>query len=195
MKHNFSIPLILCIGLAFSSCNNDDDEPKGVQSKINTVIPEESLRIVRELGIETYSGDTPPDITGTYLMSPNLMLRSNIPNDAPSNTQFVSYTINFSNFNASNFSIGYVGTASGERDASESAVIAGSGNNFSVYGKSTSVVGANSVVLGVVFSGTLENGKIKNLRRAIIVIDDSNGGPNLLKKGNARVFHDGDKTS
>jgi len=195
MKHNFSILLILCIGLAFSSCSKDDDEPKGVQSKINSVIPEESLRIVRGLGIETYSGDTPPDITGTYLMSPNLLFRSNIPNDAPANSPFQNYTVNFSNFNASNFSISFTGTASGERDTSNSAVIAGSGNNFSVYGQSTTVIGANSIVLGVIYSGTLENGKIKNLRRAIIVLDDTKGAPNLLKKENARVFQDGDRTS
>jgi hypothetical protein len=195
MKHNFSILLILCIAFGFISCSSEDDEPQGGLSKINSVVPEEALRIVRGLGMDTYTGDTPPDITGTYLMSPNVLLRSNIVNDAPSNSPFANYTINFTNFNASNSSISFTGTASGERDTSNSAVIAGSGNDFSVYGQSTTVIGTNSVVLGVIYSGTLENGKIKNLKRAIIVIDDSKGGPDLLKNENARVFHDGDRSS
>jgi hypothetical protein len=107
----------------------------------------------------------------------------------------VNYTINFTNQNSSNFSISFTGSASGEQDSSNSAVIAGSGNDFSVYGKSTTVVGSNSVVLGVIYSGTMEGGKIKNLKRAIIVLDDSKGGPNLLKNENARVFQDGDRSS
>ncbi|REG90687.1 hypothetical protein [Algoriphagus antarcticus] len=195
MKRNFSTLLILVVSLAFTSCKDDDDDPNVVQVKINNVVPEQYLQIVRGLGMETYTGDTPPDISGTYLMSPNLLLRSNIPNDAPSNSPFVNYTINFTNQNSSNFSISFTGSASGEQDSSNSAVIAGSGNDFSVYGKSTTVVGSNSVVLGVIYSGTMEGGKIKNLKRAIIVLDDSKGGPNLLKNENARVFQDGDRSS
>src|SRR5690606_30476714 len=93
------------------------------------------LQIVRGLDMDTYSGDTPPDISGTYLMSPNLLLRSNIPNFAPSNSQFVNYTFTFSNQNSANFSISFSEKSSGETDASSSAIIAGSGNNFSVYGQ------------------------------------------------------------
>lgn len=195
MKRHFSILVILVFALVFASCSKDDDNPKGVQSKINKTIPEEYLQIVRGLGMVTHHGDTPPDITGTYYMNPNLLLRSNTPNDPPSNSAFVNYTIKFFNQNSSNYNISFSGSASGESDESNSAVIAGSGDDFTVYAQSTTTIGANSVVLGVIYSGTLENGKVKNMMRAIIVIDDSKGGPNLLKKGNARVFHDGDKIS
>lgn len=195
MKRNFSTLLILVLALAFTSCKDDDKDPNVVQAKINKAVPESYLQIVRGLGMDTNSGDTPPDISGTYLMSPNVLLRSNIPNDAPSNTQFVNYSITFSNQNSANFSISFSGRSSGETDSSSSAVIAGSGNDFSVYGQSTTVVGSNSLVLGVIYSGTIENGKIKNLKRAIIVLDDSKGGLNLLKNENSRVFQDGDRSS
>ncbi|WP_139352753.1 hypothetical protein [Algoriphagus sp. A40] len=150
---------------------------------------------MKDLGMDVFPGNTPPDVTGTYFMIPNLMLRSNITGDVPSNTAFVTYNVTFSYFNEEDFSIRFVGLASGERDESESAVISGSGNNFTVYGRSTTTVGSNSVVLGVMYSGTIEDEKVKNLKRAIIVIDDSKGGPTLMKKGNSRVFHDGDKSS
>ena len=195
MKRYFSSIIVVGIFIIVASCNDKKEEEPKVESKINKAVPEEYLQIVRGLGMDTYYGDTPPDITGTYLMSPNILLRSNIVNDAPSNSPFVDYTVNFSNQNSTNFSISFTGTASNEKEQSNSAVIAGSGNDFSVYGQSTSVVGSNSIVLGVIYSGTLENGKIKNMKRAIIVIDDTNAGPNLLKKGNARVFHDTDKSS
>jgi hypothetical protein len=195
MKWNSATLLILIFALVLTACKDDDEDPNVVQTKINQVVPESYLQIVRGLGMDTYSGDTPPDISGTYLMSPNVLLRSNIPNDAPSNSPFVNYSITFSNQNSANFSISFNGRSSGETDSSSSAVIAGSGNDFSVYGQSTTVVGSNSLVLGVIYSGTMENGKIKNLKRAIIVIDDSKGAPGLLKNENSRVFQDGDRSS
>lgn len=195
MHTKFSAILILALAIGLASCNKDDNDPNLVQAKINKTIPAEFVQTVKSLGMDVFPGDSPPDITGSFVMNPNLMLRSNIPNDAPSNTQFVNYGINFSAQNSTDFSISFVGTSSGEREESNSAIITGLGNDFTVYGRSTTTVGANSVVLGVMYSGTLEAGKIKNLKRAIVIIDDSNGGPNLLKKGDARVFHDGDKSS
>lgn len=195
MQTKFSILILLALTLVISSCSKDDNDPDVLQAKINNVIPPEFVQTVKGLGMDVYSGDTPPDITGSYVMNPNLLLRSNITNDVPSNTQFVNYGIRFSNQNLSEFTISFVGTASGERDEGSGAIITGSGNNFTVYGKSTTTVGSNSVVLGVMYSGTLEDGKIKNLKRAIVAIDDRNSGTSLLKNGNARVFHDGDKSS
>jgi len=195
MQTKFPIFIILFFIIGLASCDKDENDPDLVQAKINNTIPAEFVQSVKSLGMDVFSGETPPDVTGSFVMNPNLMLRSNIPNDAPANTQFVNYSINFSSQNMADFSISFVGTASGEREESNSAIITGSGNNFTVYGRSTTTVGANSVVLGVMYSGTLENGKIKNLKRAIVVIDDSKAGPNLLKKGSARVFHDGDKNS
>lgn len=195
MKTKFSIFILIALVVGFSSCDKDDNEPDVVQAKINNTIPPELVETVKGLGMDVFSGNTPPDLTGNYVMNPNLLLRSNIPSDAPSNTQFVNYGVVFSSQNFTEFTIKFVGTASGERDQSDSAIISGSGNNFTVYGRSTTTVGSNSIVLGVMYSGTLEGGKIKNLKRAIVVIDDTNAGLNLLKKGNARVFHDGDKSS
>lgn len=195
MQTKFPIFIILALALGLASCEKDDKDPNPVQAKINSTIPAEFVESVKGLGMDIFSGDTPPDLNGSFSMNPNLLLRSNITNDAPSNTQFVNYSVTFSGQNMAESTISFIGTASGERDVSNSAIITGSGNNFTVYGRSTTTVGANSVVLGVMYSGTLEAGKVKNLKRAIVVIDDSNAGPNLLKKGNARVFHDGDKSS
>lgn len=191
------LPIFALFGLVLglASCNKEDDEPDMHQAKINSTIPPEYVQTVKSLGMEIHAGNTPPNVTGTYFMVPNLLLSSNISDDAPANTQFVSYNVTFSHFDQADFSLRFVGLSTGERDESESAVVSGSGNNFTVYGRSTTTVGANSVVLGVMYSGTLEDGKVKNLKRAIIVVDDSKAGPNLLKRGNARVFHDGDKTS
>ncbi|OOG73673.1 hypothetical protein B0E43_12530 [Algoriphagus sp. A40] len=194
MHTKYPVFVFLCLVLGLASCAEVEEGPDN-QAKINNVIPPEFVQTVKDLGMDVFPGNTPPDVTGTYFMIPNLMLRSNITGDVPSNTAFVTYNVTFSYFNEEDFSIRFVGLASGERDESESAVISGSGNNFTVYGRSTTTVGSNSVVLGVMYSGTIEDEKVKNLKRAIIVIDDSKGGPTLMKKGNSRVFHDGDKSS
>ncbi len=194
MHTKYPIFAVLGLALLLASCADVEEGPDN-KAKINNVIPPEFVETVKGLGMDVFPGNEPPDVTGTYFMIPNLMLRSNIPGDVPSNTQFVTYNVTFSYQDIDDFSIRFVGLATGERDESESAVISGSGNNFTVYGRSTTVVGSNSVVLGVMYSGTMEEGKVKNLKRAIIVIDDTNGGPTLMKKGNSRVFHDGDKSS
>lgn len=195
MKTKIPIFILLALTFGLASCDKDDNDPDPVQAKINSTIPAESVQIVKDLGMDIFSGDTPPDLTGSFSMNPNLLLRSNISNDAPTNTQFVNYSVTFSGQNMAESTISFLGISSGERDVSNSAIITGSGNNFTVYGRSTTTVGSNSIVLGVMYSGTLEAGKVKNLKRSIVVIDDTNAGPNLIKKGNARVFHDGDKSS
>lgn len=196
MKQNFSKLLVLFAALVVISCGEDETTPKTALSKINSVIPENYLLTIRGLRIDTYTGETPPDITGTYIISPNRLLGTNIPNDPQVNSLFADYTVSFTNQNMSDGSISFTGSGGlGENDSSSSAVIAGSGNDFTVYGQSISVDGPNSIVLGVIFTGTIENGVIKDLKRAFIVIDDSKGGSMSLKEGNGRVFQDADRTS
>lgn len=190
------IKTVLCVTtVIFASCEKETSEGEELDIKINSVIPPEFVKVVEDLGIEVYKGTNPPIVEGTFNMNPNLLLNTNIPGDVSINTGFVAYRITFFDQSSEDFGIKFNAVASGESEASNGAVISGSGNNFTVYGRSTVTVGANSVVLGVVYSGIIEGNSIKNLKRAIVCIDDSKNGGVLLSNGMARVFHDPDKDS
>ncbi|HMR92054.1 MAG TPA: hypothetical protein PKC69_07060 [Chitinophagaceae bacterium] len=195
--------LLLCIAatpLFFYSCKKDADGPGGLESRISKIVSKDFRSQLASMGMDIYEGDKAPNVEGTISMTPNLLLQSNVPGDPPSNTQFVHYSIKFYEQEESNNSIKFSSTgyggASPEKEESNGAVISGSGNNFTVYGRSTVTVGSNSVVVAVIYSGTLDgSNNIKKLKRAIVVVDDSNRGNILLTNGHMRVFHDGDSKS
>jgi hypothetical protein len=192
----YFIKTALCLAvLIFAGCEKETSEGEELDIKINSVIPPEFVKVVQDLGIEIHRGTTPPLVEGTFNMNPNLLLSTNIPGDVAVNTGFVAYRITFFDQSSENNAIKFNAVASGESEASNGAVISGSDNNFTVYGRSTVTVGANSVVLGVIYSGKVEGNSIKNLKRSIVCIDDSKNGGVLLSNGMARVFHDPDKDS
>ena len=195
MKRNLIFLLLLTPSVFFISCKK---EKKSDSDKLNTIISMEHRSTIKNLGMELYDGDTPPNIVGSVYMTPNYLLKSNITGDPAPNTQFVHYTIKFYDQNASNsvkFSGVGSGGASSEREESQSGVVTGSGNKFTAYGRSTVTVGANSIVIAYVYSGIIDGEIIKDFKKALVVVDDSKGGTALLKNGQSRVFFDANRTS
>lgn len=196
MKRNLILLLLISSSIFFVSCKK---EKKAESDKLINIISIEHRSTLKNLGMDLYDGDTPPNIVGSIYMSPNLLLKSNITGDPASNTQFVHYTLKFYDQNTSGNTVKFSGVGSGgsstEREESQSGVVTGSGNQFTAYGRSTVSIGSNSIVVAYVYSGIIEGEIIKNFKKALVVVDDSKGGANLLKNGQSRVFYDGNKTS
>ncbi len=201
MRKNSVLLFVIAIALfSLPACKKDSGSSSGIDGQINKIISSDYRSKLAGMGMDIYTGNNAPDVQGTISMTPNLLLQSNVAGDPPSNTQFVHYSIKLFDQNGDNNSIKFVSTgyggASPEKEESNGAVISGSGNNFTVYGRSTVTVGSNSVVVAVVYSGILDGANnIKKLKRAVVVVDDSKGGSILLKNGHIRVFHDGDSKS
>ena len=197
MKRNLIFLLLVTTSIFFISCKKE--EKKSGSDKLNSIISMEHRSTIKNLGMELNDGDTPPNIVGSVYMSPNYLLKSNITGDPAPNTQFVHYTIKFYDQNTSGNTVKFSGVGSGgssvEREESQSGVITGSGNKFTVYGRSTVTLGANSVVVAYVYSGIIEGNMIKEFKKALVVVDDSKGGANLLKNGQSRVFYDANRNS
>lgn len=190
--------LLLAIVLVtfISSCKK---EKNSSSDKVSDIIPLEYRKDLMQLGMTIHDGSTPPDVSGSVYMSPNLLLKSNITGDPAPNTQFVHFTIKFYDLNKSDHSLKVSGVGSGgsstEREESLTATVTGSGNNFTVYGKSTVTVGSKSVIIANVYSGTIDGNVIKNFKKALVIVDDSKGGAELLKNGQMRIFYDGNSKS
>lgn len=200
MKRISLLLFVIAVVAFLPACKKDSASSSGVEAKINKILSQNYRSQLADMGMDIYPGNSAPDVQGTISMTPNLLLRSNVAGDPPSNTQFVHYTIKLFEQNQANNHIKFTsigtGGASPESEESNEAVVSGSGSNFTVYGRSTVTVGSNSVVVAVVYSGILDGANnIKKLKRAVVVVDDSKRGNILLKNGDIRVFHDGDGKS
>lgn len=196
MKRNLIFLLLLTTSILFVSCKK---EKKSGSDKLNNIISMEHRSTIKNLGMELYDGDTPPNIVGSVYMSPNYLLKSNITGDPSPNTQFAHYSIKFYDQNTSGNTLKFSGVSSGggsvEREESQSGVVTGSGNKFTAYGRSTVSIGTNSIVVVYAYSGIIDGAIIKDFKKALVVVDDSKGGASLLKNGQSRVFYDGNKKS
>ena len=196
MKRNLIFLLLITTSILFVSCKKEN---KSDSTNLNGVISAEHRSTLANLGMDLYEGENPPNIVGSIYMTPNYLLKSNITGDPQPNTQFVHYTIKFYDQNSSGNTVKFSGVGTGgsssEREESQSGIVTGSGNKFTVYGRSTVTLGANSIVVAYVYSGIIEGENIKNFKKALVVVDDTKGGNNLLKNGQIRVFYDANKTS
>ena len=72
------------------------------------------------------------------------------------------------------------------------------GKNFTIYCKSRSIKKNNLSVFvdfAYIYSGTYENGSIRNLKHGFVCVDDTHNDGTYVKKGTARVFVDKDLIS
>ena len=195
MKKLLVTACIIFVSGLFISCKKEKESTAG---KVDQIISQQLRSELTNLGMEIFDGNTPPNMEGTITLTPNYLFKSNIQGDPPMNTAFVNYSIKvFAQTSTNDIKIlgtGY-GGATSEKEESNDAAISGSGNNFSIYGRHTITVGANSIIVANVYSGTLDGSQVKNLKKAFVVVDDSKGGNALLKNGAIRIFYDANKIS
>src|SRR5215217_866670 len=166
-----------------------------LNNKIKDIIPVQYLDSLKKLGMEVNSNFTPPNIEGTYAIAPMVLKNTSVPNDNKIGTRYLDGKVQF-NSQKSDFSINLLGQhLVRNRDTSIVTAIAGSGNDFTIYGKVRSTIGTNSAIFAIIISGVKDGAAIKNYKMGIINIDDSNGGGNFVIQGRARVAEDQDGIS
>ena len=88
--------------------------------------------------------------------------------------------------------------ANSKSNSIETSVTAGTGNKFTVYGKVKTVKMNNPAiytVLGIVHSGELSNGSIKNSHYAFVMLEKNDPNNEYIAVGKARVVIDKDGVS
>ena len=186
---------------SFNIYSDDPDTPfidikvsgTGV-NPINVVIPEE-IRNKMEPYIPIYDGINPPDVTGTYLISPFVAVYCEDGEYAPGH-QVVDRTIRFSNQNTVTNTLDYDSYTSNSRDSGPGAFISGTGDNFSAFFDSEGQTYGIYTKLALVISGSISSNGIKDLYYAFVMVkkgDDPNH--RLMEEGVFRVFKDSDGIS
>jgi hypothetical protein len=167
----------------FSAQNINDVIPVGIQSELALYMP-------------VYTGNNPPDIAGTYLMSPTELLYSS-DSDYPAGHIFDDFLMQFENQVSENV-VTYRGKhieAQGFEMSSRVSV-AGSGDNFSAYFRTTGETNNIRTETALIITGTKTFMGIEDLYYAFIMLDK---GPDpdgyVMDVNEFRIIKDGDNLS
>jgi len=187
--------LLFAVITLIYGCDEDDQSNPldGSLQSVGVFLTQDVLNSFQGLDFEIYTGKTPPNIEGTFELSPFEVFSSDVPTDEVGLT-IADYYPTFSNQNNMELTLDYMGEGGPQTDIGIDAYIIGSGQQFTAMIKMVSEIAGLPVDTGVAFSGTMGNDGINDIKVAFFMIDDK-GDPfdvYVVENGQGRVFIDGD---
>ena len=171
--------------------------------RITQDIPEEYLSKMSAY-MPIFSGNTPPNVEGTYLLSPDMMIYNSNVNSSyqaghvfadviPEYTEqdFAKNTVKF-RYQQRNTSGQVISTTS-----QEESKIMGEGENFTNFTivRNDDSDGVTWSKVATILSGTKTSDGIKNFFYGILMLEKYDPNGRLMKEGDCRVFKDDDGMS
>ncbi|WP_234570995.1 hypothetical protein [Rhodohalobacter sp. 614A] len=220
--------IVFAFSLLTLSCDttdsgNDQEEIRfkdGIPVEVMNLLGEDMLKVIEnDLKMPIHRGDNPPDIVAmlsktaqekssgavgkTVVMSPLLLLETNVPSDAGSyepGHEFIDEYFRLSS-NPDEFLViverRSVSPSDGKIYATSipaDFMVGGEGNRFTIYGQNETVYEdkeGTSLAMRI-FSGVFtEDGAISSPHYSIFMIDDG-GVEDIIPSGTGRSFMDGD---
>jgi len=181
---------VLSLG-TFYECDNN-----GLTDDVNNLIPDSILQVLTDLGTPIHTGTNPPNIEGSYFVSPFILKDSNIPSDVVGDL-FLDMEIWFTNQNEEELEV-VVNYDQGIKAGSGiGSFIVGEGNKFTVFAELLSTHNNGSQARSaVVYSGEMTENGIKDFHLSNIVLDDFGDPYNVwIEIGEGRVLYDSDGLS
>jgi len=179
----------IAIAIIFlSSCKKDGGEDDKVVEDIQNILPKEFIDSLTAHGLTLQQGKTPPTINGIYDFEPvNDYDNSGAfyPGDAALDSKIKIE--NQSGTDADVYIKGWVDLNTA--DTSSAQVIAGTGNDFTVYAQAHG--GSPVYTYDYVLTGTYTADGIENMKMAFVMIDNGGNG-SAASTGTIRIFHDED---
>jgi len=207
MRTFLNIAFVLSLTGIFVSCSEPEEVNPEISfsQQIKNFVPDSTIQVLRDMGLEVHEGIQPPNIEGVYHASPNLMLSSSVPNEIyKEGEQFADYRYQFRDQNMEKLTISldskgmFVGTNKViSEKTGQGAFLSGYGQEFSAFiildgyslkGSDTTWHQSLEVI-----SGTITTDGIENFQMAVLLLDDYGDPHNFLIPINTgRAFHDGD---
>ena len=192
----FSI-LFMSMVIVLGCCKKDDLPPvdeQGLTEDVHNIIPDDILEKFIELGIEINGGNTPPNIEEAYLVSADVLVKSNFNDSFVPGHKFSDVEVTFSKQNNTNLTINYDYTTpdGAEEGNGLGAFITGKGDKFSIFVEVSGTLNGHPVKTVQIHSGEISSKGIKNYYWALM---NTMEAPNSLKRGQGRLFKDNDGLS
>jgi len=187
----------------FLSCSSDDSgteimvlNSEGSLEEVKAFYNDGFVDAMLSLGFKVNLGNTPPNLSGTYSISPFVLSASNIAGDADNIGEGTGeYKPTFSNQNNNALTIDFSGgSGSGaQTDVGSGSFITGSNDSFTVYAKTVTQIGSVPATTAVVITGTITPNGIEDVQFFGAMLDD-NGDPQetYIPNNSGRLFIDGD---
>ena len=189
---------ILALALVFTGCEKDEKKMKvdedGLTKDIRDLIPDDILVGIKDLGMPIYGGNTPPDITGTFLASPLILVKSNFDDSYAPGQLFLDVKLTFSDQNNKNLTLKVLDENGDATRTGTGGFIVGSGKKFTVFTGLDNVQSGHTYKTAALYSGTISDAGIADFRYVLVMVDDNNppASLNILKDGQGRLFKDDD---
>jgi len=192
---------LLATPVLLTACKKDKKtNPNALPPIVNTIVTQAQIDTLKKHGAVINEGTTPPTVSGTYLMSPDICSFDNSGSNFGGQT-FDDYAYEFSKQNNSKFTIriDYHNVATdGDDSGSDSTAtyISGSGKLFTVYAQSTGAETGISYTNLQVLSGEITDSGIANFQVTDYLESKGADPDNKLEPvGTTRIFYDSDKLS
>lgn len=197
--------VLIALIITLTSCQKEEDptpeveiEANGLTHEINELISSEILEEIEDLGMPINRGGKPPkDITGKYLVSPDVCVATNRPNDefGPGHV-FNDFYLTLSEQDNSKLTIKAATVQGSHTGEGKGAYLVGEGNKFTVFCPVDNVSGSGHAYKSVdIFSGTIMADGIKDLYHSIFMIEGGGQQWYLIEDGQGRVAYDSDGMS
>lgn len=197
MKKYFSLiskVLLLCaFCVVIYSCKDEcncpnDNTPDGY---VNTTdIPKYIQDSLKNHNFPIYSGTTPPNVEGVYYVDPAEAVYSSDGYFDPGEYASSVYIL-LSNQSGSNVTFEMKDDVTAGQG--EAAVIAGTGNNFTLYVIANTTNGSATAKVATLITGTKTAGGIKDIRYAGTMIEKNDPNGIFMDEGTFRIFKDSDE--
>ena len=194
--------LFAITALTYTSCSKNDDEDAfdGSQASLEDLFSQEVVEALNELEFKINQGVNPPNLEGTFYVSPFILTNSNVPQDNIG-SRFADQRYTFLNQDNETNTIDFEGVQiNNGLEFSEldgrGSFISGSGNSFSIF----LVVEQERTESGTItqsafaISGSISNEGIVEFEQSLIMLDNFGDPLNeYIENGQGRRFIDEDQ--
>jgi len=165
----------------------------GLTDDIENLVPPEIFDALVDLEMPIFGGNTPPDITGTFLISPVIKLNSNFF-DWSGNSGWADYILTFYEQDFDNQTVKIKQENADVFGEGIGGYVVGTDNDFTIFTELDEIDSDNVRMKTIyVYSGTMSNDGIRNFHMSLIMKDDGGDPYNrYIENGQGRLFYDGD---
>ena len=189
--------VLLIVGVI--SCSKDEaspepqDIPQGSLEELRSFYTDEFVDAMVAIDFNINTGNTPPNIEGSFLISPVFLSESTVEGDTLVGTLLADYLLTFSNQDNENLTIDFKGFQAAQEDNGSGSFVTGSNGAFAVYAKTTTQALSSTAQTAIAISGVLTADGIENIQLFGAMLDD-NGDPQdiFITNNTGRLLIDND---
>ncbi len=144
----------------------------GTENSVSDFYTPEHLAALDSLGITLNFGGNPPDLEGSYVFSPVILENSTVPGDIIG-ARFQDYLATISNQNNADLTLDFAGQQGVQQDNGEGSFVSGDGSSFTIYLKTTTLIGSFPAESTITISGKVVADGFEDVQLAFLMLDNN----------------------